>query len=30
MFSDKNLLTAKPPVGVDDAIELLQEYLKGK
>ncbi len=30
MFSDKNLLTAKPLVGVDDAIKLLQEFLKGK
>lgn len=30
MFSDKNLLTAKPLVGVGDAIDLLQDYLGGK
>jgi putative intracellular protease/amidase len=30
MFSDKNLLTAKPLVGVDDAVYLLQEFLKRK
>jgi protease I len=30
LFSDKNLLTAKPLVGVNVAIKLLQERLKGK
>jgi protease I len=30
LFSDKNLLTAKPLVGVNAAIKLLQERLKGK
>jgi len=30
MFSDNNLLTAKPLVGVDQAINPLQEFFKGK
>ena len=30
LFSDKNLLTVKPLVGVDHAINLLQEYLQVK
>jgi hypothetical protein len=30
MFSDKNLITAKPLVGVDDAIKLLQRSIKSK
>lgn len=30
MFSDKNLLTAKPLVGVDDAISLLRQLAKGE
>lgn len=29
-FSDTNLITAKPLVGVDDAINLLEEYLRHK
>jgi hypothetical protein len=30
MFSDKNLLTVKPLVGVDDAIKLLKEHIQGE
>ena len=30
MFSDKNLLTAKPLVGVDDAIKLLKEHIQAE
>lgn len=30
MFSDKNLITAKPLVGVDDAIGLLRQAIKSK
>jgi hypothetical protein len=29
-FSDKNLITAKPLVGVDDAIRLLQRSIKSE
>ena len=30
LFSDENLLTVKPLVGVDDAINLLGQYLERK
>jgi hypothetical protein len=30
LFSDRNLLTAKPLVGVDDAMKLLEKYLERK
>jgi hypothetical protein len=30
MWSDKNLITAKPLVGVDEVIRLLQRSIKGE